>query len=169
MKVWILAIALFAAICVLAPWSDAAAHKYKYHELYSFCSQANCPDGSLPQAGLTMDAAGNLYGTTTGGGANANGTVFELVHEGPKKWKQRTLYDFCSEANCTDGALPLSNLILDTAGNLYGTAASRGAHNSGVAFKLDPNASGKRSKSTVSVIIRSGSSMPLASRSTVTS
>jgi len=136
-------VALFAAICILAP-CGASAHKYKYHELYAFCSQANCPDGSLPYAGLTMDQAGNLYGTTTGGGANASGTVFELVHEGPKKWKQRTLYDFCSEANCTDGALPLSNLILDTSGNLYGTAASRGAHNSGVVFKLDPNASGKR-------------------------
>jgi uncharacterized repeat protein (TIGR03803 family) len=54
--------------------------------LYSFCSAANCTDGEDPVAGLIMDAVGNLYGTTVGGGANTNtvfggsgGTVFKLI------------------------------------------------------------------------------------------
>ncbi len=51
------------------------------------------PDGSYPQTGLTMDAAGNLYGTTIGGGATNNGTVFELNNQG-SGWMLNTLYSF---------------------------------------------------------------------------
>src|SRR5580704_13340996 len=49
-----------------------AASGFTYTVLYSFCSAANCTDGNLPAAGLTEDAAGNLYGTTSSGGANSN-------------------------------------------------------------------------------------------------
>ena len=109
---------------------DSAGH---YTVLYSFCSASNCRDGGYPYAGLILDAAGNLYGTTSGGGANGNGTVFKLDSAG----HYTVLYNFCSASNCTDGANPLASLILDAAGNLYGTTDYGGANDIGAVFKLD--------------------------------
>jgi len=112
--------------------------------LYSFCSVANCTDGNYPWAGLIEDAAGNLYGTTSLGGANTSGTVFKLQPpaQGGGSWTKTVLYNFCSEggANCTDGAVPEGGLIKDAAGNLYGTTFKYGANNAGVVFKLAPPA-----------------------------
>lgn len=111
--------------------------------LYSFCSAAKCTDGSGPNAGLIRDTAGNLYGTTTYGGASAinggagGGTVFKLDNTG----HETVLYNFCSAANCTDGATPYAGLIVDSASNLYGTTLDGGANSKcyggcGVVFKL---------------------------------
>ena len=111
--------------------------------LYSFCPQSGCADGAGPRAGLLMDAAGNLYGTTkvggTGGtgGAFGQGVVFKLAPDGT----ETVLYSFCSQLpNCTDGATPGAGLIMDAAGNLYGTTALGGIApgNSGVVFALTP-------------------------------
>jgi len=100
--------------------------------LYSFLGGA---DGANPQAGLIFDAAGNLYGTTSAGG-NANaGTVFRLDAAG----HETVLYAFTGGA---DGGAPLAGLVLDPAGNLYGTAYEGGTESGnfsfGVVFKLDP-------------------------------
>ena len=121
---------------------DAAGHETV---LYSFCSATNCTDGQLPYAGLIQDAAGNLYGTTYGGGAIGagnfpGGTVFKLDTAG----HETVLYSFCSAANCTDGKQPYAGLVMDDAGNLYGTTSGGGAHGfmntvGGTAFKLDPS------------------------------
>ncbi len=103
--------------------------------LYSFCSAPNCADGVNPQAGLVQDAAGNLYGTTSAGGANKEGTVFKLDTTG----HETVLYSFCSVggANCTDGANPEAGVILDAAGNVYGTTSGGGTGNyAGTVFKL---------------------------------
>ena len=80
-------IGLIARILVLAAGALVAAtfasrgEAGAYHVLYSFCAQTNCADGALPQAGLIMDKAGNLYGTTVQGGANnfLGGVVFQLT------------------------------------------------------------------------------------------
>ena len=105
--------------------------------LYSFCSQANCTDGATHVAGLIMDAAGNLYGTTLSGGGTPNqGVVFALAPDGT----ETVLYSFCSQLpNCTDGARP-GAVIMDVAGNLDGTTALGGIApgNSGVVFALTP-------------------------------
>jgi uncharacterized repeat protein (TIGR03803 family) len=119
-----------------------AASGYSYSILYSFCSSANCTDGELPQAGLIQDGAGNLYGTTAGGGnsnpscgSNGCGTVFELDNTG----HETVLYSFCAAPNCTDGAAPQAGLIQDGAGNLYGTTGVGGANgNGGTVFKVTP-------------------------------
>jgi uncharacterized repeat protein (TIGR03803 family) len=94
--------------------------------LYNFCSEQNCVDGAGPWAGLVRDAAGNLYGTTVGGGdptCNAPwegcGVVFMLDKTG----KQTVLYSF---AGPPDGLSPLAGLIRDEAGNLYGTTIRGG-------------------------------------------
>jgi uncharacterized repeat protein (TIGR03803 family) len=112
--------------------------------LYSFCSAANCTDGAVPQAGLIQDGAGNLYGTTAGGGnfynfcpSNGCGTVFKVDNTG----HESVLYTFCSTtvmgSPCLDGDDPKAGLIQDAAGNLYGTTYYGGANNGGTLFKVD--------------------------------
>jgi uncharacterized repeat protein (TIGR03803 family) len=100
--------------------------------LYNFCSQPNCADGEGPASSLTRDSAGNFYGTTALGGANAYGTVFELSPNGSGGYNETVLYSFCSVQNCADGNDPTSTVIFDGAGNLYGTACSGGANGQGV-------------------------------------
>jgi uncharacterized repeat protein (TIGR03803 family) len=110
-----------------------------YSTLYSFCSQANCADGSQPTAGVIQDGSGNLYGTTSLGGVNNGGVVFKLDSAGT----YTVLYSFCSQTNCTDGETPYAGLIEDSAGNLYGTTYFGGVSvspdnlGSGVVFKVD--------------------------------
>lgn len=89
-------------------------------------------DGEIPLAGLVRDAAGNLYGTTTGGGTAGWGTIFKISAIG--KWS--LLHSFAGPP--TDGGYPLAGLILDTRGNLYGTTELGGARKVGTVFKLDP-------------------------------
>jgi len=107
--------------------------------LYSFCSQAGCPDGDYPYAGL-IPANGNLYGTTTFGGSSSvcvgcgSGTVFEISPGG----QLTTLYSFCSQTNCADGANPYAGLIQASDGNFYGTTVGGGAYGSGTTFGIPP-------------------------------
>ena len=127
------------AVTSLAPRSSAAAAALK--TLYSFCAQGgtNCSDGAVPSAGLIIDAAGRLYGTTDLGGAHNGGTVFELTpYAARTKWTETALYSFCTQGgtNCTDGNGPAAGLIIDSAGHLYGTTYGGGAHNQGTVFEL---------------------------------
>jgi uncharacterized repeat protein (TIGR03803 family) len=93
--------------------------------LYSFCAQAQCQDGAIPFGRLLRDSSGDLYGTTQFGGLYGLGVIFELV-PGSKGYSESVLYNFCSQANCADGAIPEAGLIADTEGNLYGTASAGG-------------------------------------------
>jgi len=96
--------------------------------LHVFGSQPD--DGVYPYAGLVEDSSGNFYGTTSEGGTNSFGTVFKLAPDGT----ETVLYAF---RNKKDGENPLGGVILDKAGNLYGTT-SFGSTNAGAAFKLSP-------------------------------
>jgi uncharacterized repeat protein (TIGR03803 family) len=112
--------------------------------LYAFCPQAGCADGAEPQGGL-IDVNGTLYGTTRyGGGTACNGdgcgTVFAINR---KTGKEKTLYAFCSQLNCADGANPTASLI-DVNGTLYGTTYLGGStgcngNGCGTVFAIDPN------------------------------
>src|ERR1700731_2244814 len=111
--------------------------------LHSFCTSKNCADGDEPRASLVMDGAGNLYGTAnSGGNSSYRGTVFKISPTG----SETTLYSFCSQTNCADGGNPQSSLVMDPAGNLYGTTINGGETNCGTSqagcgtvFKLAPN------------------------------
>jgi uncharacterized repeat protein (TIGR03803 family) len=105
-----------------------AAQAQTFTVLFSF----NGGDGASPQAGLIMDAQGNLYGTTWAGGVGW-GTVFKLDPSG----KETVLHSFTD--NFSDGASPFGSVIMDAAGNLYGTTYVGGGHGYGTVFKLEPS------------------------------
>jgi uncharacterized repeat protein (TIGR03803 family) len=125
----------------------------KWHEdvIYSFCAQGgSCADGAEPAAPVTIDGAGNLFGTTIRGGTNVSGIAFVLSPNGGA-WSETVLYNFCSMSACADGGLP-NGVILGPSGTLYGTTsagagANCGGGGCGVAFSLVPN--GAQSQYTV--------------------
>ena len=100
-----------------------------------------------PDAGLIFDAAGNLYGTTAGGGDHpcfgygvGCGTVFEMTPNGSGGWTEKTLHNF---GNGLDGIHPGSGVVIDGAGNLYGPAQQGGVymcqgHGCGTVFEVTP-------------------------------
>ncbi len=133
----------------LSPKSDGT---WSEKILYNFCSNyaGECLDGANPWAGLVFDTAGNLYGTTAYGGNSACpitsygcGTIFKLSPPSLPggAWTESVLYTFCP-THCADGALPFSQLALDNAGNLYGTALDGGRPSGGgTIFELSPGGS----------------------------
>jgi uncharacterized repeat protein (TIGR03803 family) len=145
------------AMALLLPIGARAASKYKV--LYRFKQGT---DGAHPST-LIFDGGGNLYGTTEGGGRNnfdcpfgTCGTVFKLKPNSDGSWTESVLYNFCSLTNCADGGAPVSGLIFDDAGNLYGTTLMGGASTSGclysscgTVFKLKPNSDGSWTESVV--------------------
>ena len=116
-----------AIVLVPAVIATHLAQAQTFSVLHAFTGGA---DGILPRAGLVRDAAGNLYGTTEGGGASGNGTVFELDTTG----KGTVLHSFTGGV---DGSAPFAGLVRDRNGNLYGTTEFGGASSEGTVFKLD--------------------------------
>jgi uncharacterized repeat protein (TIGR03803 family) len=112
---------------------------WAYTQLYAFCSKSNCVDGANPWGKLTMDASGNLYGTTSNGGSQGLGAVFELTpNQSRTVWTENVLHNFCSQGGCADGANSFAGLLLDKAGNLYGATAYGGSFDVGTVFELTP-------------------------------
>lgn len=115
--------------------------------LYSFTGES---DGASPFAGLTFDQAGNLYGTTLGGGTGGTpaGTVFELTPNADGSWSERIIHSFTREI---DGDGPRGDLVFDESGNLYGTTSLGGASEAGTVFELTPNTDGSWSETLLHV------------------
>lgn len=101
--------------------------------LYSFTGGN---DGAFPFYGLVFDPAGDLYGTTCCAGSDGQGTAFELTSG---TWAFNLVYTFGAPGA---GQGPEGSMILDSAGNLYGTASSGGAYGFGAVFKLSPGNGG---------------------------
>jgi uncharacterized repeat protein (TIGR03803 family) len=103
--------------------------------LYNFCAAGRfCPDGGEPSAALVQGTDGDLYGTTFAGGASTYGTAFKITTVGALT----TLYTFCSQEFCDDGAFPDGPMIQDSHGNFYGTTWSGGLDNGGTVFEITP-------------------------------
>jgi uncharacterized repeat protein (TIGR03803 family) len=106
------------------------------------------PDGSAPQAGLVADTAGDLFGTTTAGGTNNAGTVFEVAKiAGGYASTATILVSF----NSKDGAVPVANLVTDAAGDLFGTTSEGGPGGAGTVFEIAKTAAGYASTPTTLV------------------
>jgi uncharacterized repeat protein (TIGR03803 family) len=99
--------------------------------LYHFGSHLH--DGSAPAAGLAMDSAGNLYGTTTKGGTSGHGTVFMLLQATNGTYTEKILRNFGGDP---DGSAPVAGVTLDSAGNVYGTTSEGGTYGYGTVFEL---------------------------------
>jgi len=99
---------------------ELSAGTWNFNLLYGFSSNLAFPG---PEESLTMDAAGNLYGTTDEDGAYAKGNVFK-ISPSSNGWIYTDLYDFTGGS---DGAYPVSNVVIDAQGNLYGTTSEGGA------------------------------------------
>lgn len=108
---------------------------WKETVLYSFRGSI---DGGQPFSGVTLDPAGNVYGTTEIGGNAQIGTVFELSPKGGGAWTETVLHSFQG----LDGKIPIGGLNFDGAGNLYGTTSEGGTANYGVVFELSPQGGG---------------------------
>jgi uncharacterized repeat protein (TIGR03803 family) len=127
----------FFAVALLTAGTRAAAQTEKV--LYNFNAPVTPFNG--PAAGLVSDAPGNLYGTTQSAGIYRGGTVFELMPKAGGGWTEKTLHNF---GNGADGAYVSASLILDAAGNLYGTTYDGGGTvgGYGTVFELKPKAGG---------------------------
>jgi uncharacterized repeat protein (TIGR03803 family) len=119
--------AISAALFCLAGAVPAAAQTFTL--LYSFSGA----DGSNPYAGLVQTTGGNLFGTTSAGGAHSGGSVFKITTSG----KLTTLYSFCALSSCADGTDPRGLLVQALNGKLYGTTWGGGPFSSpGTIFQM---------------------------------
>ena len=123
----------------------AVKGKGGYVQTYIYPFRNGPPDGATPNAGVTLDAHGNVFGTTTFGGAAGKGAVFELTPNA-SGFSETLVYSFLGVKK-QDGANPYSQLLIDSAGNIYGTTANGGIGKSctggcGTVFKLTPGTSG---------------------------
>jgi uncharacterized repeat protein (TIGR03803 family) len=123
-------------ILVLA---GGAAAQPKYKILHAFTGG---DDGGGLFGSLLLDASGNLYGVTRGGGTHIYGTVFELSPSSKGHWKETVLYNFCALSGCADGAGGWAGLASDAAGDLYGATTTGGSSDQGVVFELTPGSGG---------------------------
>jgi uncharacterized repeat protein (TIGR03803 family) len=123
------AMILTAALAIAGTASATGAETV----LHSF---AGGSDGSYPVAAL-IDKAGNMYGTTRYGGANGSGIVFKLEKSGGV-WNESVIYSF---GGGNDGSSPAASLVMDGAGNLYGTTRLGGPANAGTVFEVSPSGS----------------------------
>ena len=119
------------------PFSDGCGTIFKatadgqVTTVYSFCREAQCADGDLPNGALVQGTNGSFYGAAAFGGTSTYssctygcGVIFEITSGG----RLKTLYNFCAQNNCADGGLPNGSLVLGTNGNLYGTTKVGGAN-----------------------------------------
>ncbi|MFZ0285720.1 MAG: choice-of-anchor tandem repeat GloVer-containing protein [Terriglobales bacterium] len=106
-------------VLVLGAATAISAHAQTFNTLVDF----EASDGAYPGAGLIQGRDGDLYGTTSDYGMYAAGTVFKITREGALT----TLYNFCGQVFCPDGAYPIGGLVLGTDGNFYGTTIGGGS------------------------------------------
>jgi uncharacterized repeat protein (TIGR03803 family) len=124
--------AAFAATAVMGAVLAQSAWAAKQTNVYDFTAGN---DGGFPRGGVVADDHGNLYGTTSSGGAAHGGVVYKLTHGSDGSYTQTTLYAF---TGADDGGNPQAGLLRDAKGHLFGTTYAGGAFGQGVVFELIP-------------------------------
>jgi uncharacterized repeat protein (TIGR03803 family) len=153
---------LFSCLTNTTPASAASTEKI----VHAF--KENGKDGFSPQGSLIFDTVGNLYGTAFGApyggnGYGKNGAVFQLKPGADGKWSEKVLHSFCAAKDCTDGKSPNASLIIDAAGNLYGTTEAGGASGMGTVFRVKPHASGRWTETVLHSFNGTDGRFPLSS------
>jgi len=112
-----------------------------YSVPHKFCSKSGCTDGRQPFSSVSIDANGNIFGTTiSGGGHNGDanhsggGVLFTVSAAGEFK----VLHAFCAKTNCADGAYPMTSAVAGADGHLYGTTSVGGKFGQGVVYEIVP-------------------------------
>lgn len=123
---------ILIAFAILTGFTTAPTQAQTFSVIYSFSGN----DGAHPVAGVIVDKAGNVYGTTRDGGMGS-GTVFKLAPQTGGGWTETVLYSFGEAKN--DGLNPTGAVIFDKLGNLYGTTENGGAYGLGTVFRLAPS------------------------------
>src|SRR5580698_8268620 len=133
-KLFLLSAAVLCLILIpaIAAWAQATETV-----LHSFTDGS---DGGYPLASLVFDPAGNLYGTASSGGLYDQGAVFELS-QSDSGWTETVLYSFTGH---NDGAYPAAGLVMNKAGDIFGTALRGGAYGAGTIFELHQTDTGWR-------------------------
>ena len=127
-------------VCIVFMFCAAAVIASPAQTLTTLVNFAGA-NGANPQSSLIQGTDGNFYGTTPDGGDLSKcssfgcGTVFKITPGGTLT----TLYSFCAQTNCTDGADPLGGLVQATDGNFYGTTSAGGTRGDGTVFKITPS------------------------------
>ncbi len=106
-------------------WTEAVLYRF-----------SGSPDAQLPEGNLILDSTGKLYGTAIGGGVYGPGVVFELSHIAGGGWSETLLHSF---GDGNDGEGPSANVVMDRAGDIFGTTGFGGAYYDGIAFELTPS------------------------------
>jgi uncharacterized repeat protein (TIGR03803 family) len=122
-------------------WTETVVHNF-----------GGSGDGAYPVGAILVDSAGNIFGTTEGGGAYGDGTeiqggtVFEVSPKSGGGWSESALHSF---GNGTDGNQPKGGVILDSKGNAYGTTFKGGTHGQGTVFELSASGGGEYTESVI--------------------
>lgn len=119
---------------------------WSYSVIYDFCQQYHCPEGGDPNP-VIFDGAGNLYGTTDGGGSSGVGVAFEL-EPGSDGWEESVLYNFDGNRK-RSGIYPSGPLVFDSSGNLYGTTPVANIYQEGAVFRLKHGSGGGWTETTL--------------------
>src|SRR6266498_4791414 len=117
--------------------SPTSSGPWTFTTLYSFGVYTG-PGPAVPWSGVVFDSAGNLYGVTALGGTEGYGTVYQLSPSSGGGWTENTLVNFPS--SCSPACVPEAAIIVDSAGNIFGTAAATGSF--GTAYEVSPNGDG---------------------------
>jgi uncharacterized repeat protein (TIGR03803 family) len=124
-----IAVSFLLSACAALAQTESVLHNFGLY-----------PDAGTPFDGVIFDASGNLYGATFAGGTYSNGAIFELSQQAGGGWSEQVIYSF--GASSTEGLEPFGGLILDKAGNLYGTTYNGGTAGAGTVFELSPGSGG---------------------------
>ncbi|HZK81313.1 MAG TPA: choice-of-anchor tandem repeat GloVer-containing protein, partial [Humisphaera sp.] len=111
------------------PDAPAVSNSFNIFLFNAIASLSPAPNAADPYSSVVLDANGNLFGTTAFGGANGDGTIFEIIHGS-------TAVTTVASFNGVNGANPYAGLTLDSNGNLFGTASGGGTGNNGTVFEI---------------------------------
>src|SRR5579862_7443962 len=146
-----------AAIPLAVCLQPCAASASMLTTLHVFCTEQNCTDGRAPTSPLAVDAAGDIFGATHGGGITDSGVIFVLKRKTSGRYVYRVIDNLCTDTiNCSDGGSVTEKLVVDVSGNVYVAASSGGAFGLAGFYNLSPKKLGVKKQPAFLVFCTKG-------------